>query len=299
MGRLTRQAAAVASLALVPLALPQEPTFTVDVRLVRMLVTVKDSMGKLVGGLEAKDFNIKDNGVRQDIALFERRSATPLSVAILVDTSRSTAREKRFELTAAKKFVASLLDNSHPEDSAALYSFDSEVSLVTPWTHKISRINSGLDSLKSESATALFDAVWLAASDLRKREGRRVLVVISDGGDTASRVDFQKALQAIHAADAVLYAVVVVPIAGEAGRNVRGENALTTLSQWTGGQLFAPGLGFSFEQAFAEILRDLRTQYLIGFYPRGVPPQKDKFHAVELNVNRPQHSVRARNGYYE
>lgn len=288
-------ASAMAGLALVG---QEAPTFKVDVRLVKMLATVKDPMGRLIGGLNKEDFKLTDNGVGQEIALFERNTEQPLSIALLVDTSRSTEREKRYELDAVNRFVSTLMGEGNARDTLALFSFNTDVTALTPFTRARGVIRGGLDELKSEGGTALYDAIYLASGELRRREGRHVVLVVSDGGDTVSKYPFQKALEALHNADAVLYAIVTVPVKGEAGRNLRGENALITLSTWTGGQFFMPTPGPELDQAFQRVIGDLRTQYMIGFYPRGIAPAKERFHKVTLEVNRPRHTVSSRNGYY-
>lgn len=275
-----------------------EPVFRVDVRLVRMLATVKSPQGALVGGLEKSDFRIFDNDVEQEVAIFERRTEQPLSIAVLVDTSRSTERERRYELDSIRRFLQALLREGNERDEAAIYSFNTEVTLQTSYTRDLRRLERGLRSLKSEGATAMFDSIFLAAEEMKRRAGRHVVLIVSDGADTASRVNFEQALEALHEVDAVLYAVLVTPVRGSAGRNLRGENALATFAQWTGGRLFLPSIGAGLDDAFSEILRDLRTQYLLGYYPRGVPPSKERFHRVRLEVNRPGHSVAARNGYF-
>lgn len=296
MGLIGRRAV-VGSLAAAALN-AQEPVFKVDVKLVRMLATVKNMQGQLVGGLTRGDFSITDNGVAQEPALFERYTTQALSVAMLVDRSRSTQRESRYELDAVRRFLRALLKEGNPDDAAALYSFNFDVTLESGFTRRLERLSAALDRLKSEGATALYDAIYLASDEMEHREGRRVVVVVSDGGDTISKVNFQKALEMLHRANAVLYAVLLVPVAGDAGRNLRGENALIQLTEWTGGRIFFPALGASLDQAFEDILRDLRTQYLIGYYPKNVPPAKDRFHRVRLSVNRPGHTVSARNGYF-
>ncbi len=297
--RIAGLTAAAGVLALAAAVLAQDqPTFKVDVRLVRMLATVKDPMGKLVGGLDRTDFRVFDNGVPQDIALFERNTEQPLSIALLVDTSRSTEREKRYEVDSINKFVSRLTGEGNPGDTLALFSFNTDVTALTGFTRARGVIRGGLGELKSEGGTALYDAIYLAAGELRRREGRHVVLVVSDGGDTVSRLPFQKALEALHSADAVLYAIVTVPVKGEAGRNLRGENALITLSTWTGGQFFMPTPGADLDDAFARIIRDLRTQYLLGFYPKNLPPTKERFHKVTLEVGRDRHTVSSRNGYY-
>lgn len=296
MGRLA--AAALACALLAAAQQEPEPVFRVDVRLVRMLATVKDPRGALVGGLDKSDFRVFDNGVPQEIAIFERRTEQPLNIALLVDTSRSTERERRYELDSIRRFLQALLREGNDADEAALYSFNTFVTLHTAYTRDLRRLDRGLRSLKSEGATAMFDSIFLAAEEMKRRPGRHVVLIVSDGADTASTVQFDKALEALHEADAVLYAVLVTPVRSSAGRNLRGENALATFAQWTGGRLFLPALGASIDNAFSEILRDLRTQYLLGYYPRGVSPAKERFHRVRLEVNRPGHSVSARNGYF-
>ncbi len=286
------------SLIALPLALRGQETFRVDVRLVRMLATVRNERGELAGSLGREEFSVTDNGVEQEIALFEKSTAQPLSIAMLVDTSRSTEREKRYEAESMKRFLKALIAAGNAQDAAALYSFNWEVTQQTGYTRKLSRLEDGLGRLKSEGATALYDAVYLAAESLEEREGRRVMIVVSDGGDTISKLKFENALEALHKANAVLYSILVVPVAGGAGRNLRGENALTTLSQWTGGKIFYPAVGPTLDGVFRDILADLRTQYLLGYYPRGVQPSKERFHKVQVRVRRPGYSVSARNGYF-
>ena len=124
--------------------------------------------------------------------------------------------------------------------------------------------------MKSEGATALYDAVYLAGEALEDREGRRVVIVVSDGGDTISKVKFQDALESLHAANAVLYSVLVVPVQGDAGRNLRGENALTTLSTWTGGKIFFPVAGPALDDAFRPVLREVGLEiHLLGMGAEG------------------------------
>jgi Ca-activated chloride channel family protein len=99
-------------------------------------------------------------------------------------------------------------------------------------------------------------------------------------------------------AGAVIYPVLVMPITNDAGRNIGGENALATMAAQTGGRVFAPSLGPALDAAFSDILRDLRTQYLLGFYPKDVPAGPNRFHRIEVRVRRPDLRVSARSGYY-
>ena len=275
-----------------------DPTFRIDVRLVRLLATVKDNYGRPVAGLTEKDFRITDNGVPQQITLFERHTAQPLSVAILLDISGSAAKEMKYQTDAVHRFTRALFGEGNPEDRAALYAFNWQVERAVNFTRNPTRFLDEMKRLKPEAGTSMYDAVVVAAEDLEEREGRHVIVVVTDGADTVSATGYAAAVRAAHKADAVVYPILSVPIANEAGRNVGGENALTTMAQSTGGRMFTPGFN-GLDQAFSDILRDLRTQYLIGYYPRGVPVTKDPFHRVQVRTEKPELHVITRSGYYE
>ena len=284
-------------------ACPQEsPVIKVNVRLVRMLVTVKDGSGQLIGSLNKSDFSVYDNGVKQDIAVFDRETEQPLSVAMLVDTSASTGIELRYELDSVSRFLRVLLGEGNPDDTVALYSFNWQVSLLSSYTKRFARVDALLKQLKSEGGTSLYDAIFLAARELEFRNGRHVMVLVTDGGDTTSSKNYRDALEAAQHADSILYPVLVVPITNDAGRNVGGENALTTLASGTGGRVFTPSLGAQLDRAFDDILRELRTQYLIGFYPKDIPPTKDRYHTLKVTLQTGPSNrglrVSTRSGYY-
>ncbi|HXP87926.1 MAG TPA: VWA domain-containing protein [Bryobacteraceae bacterium] len=274
------------------------PSFRVDVKLVRLLVNVKDSRGELIGGLDAKNFRVFDSGVPQDISVFERQTALPLSVSVLVDASGSTLIKLRYETTSVEKFLRALTNEGNPADAAALYSFNYDVTLLTNFTRRQSRLSSALRQLKPDGGTSLYDALYLAARDLERRQGRHVVVVVTDGGDTTSSKKFRDALEAAHLADVVVYPVLVVPITNDAGRNIGGEHALETIAEGTGGRVFTPAVGAELDAAFTQILRDLRTQYLVGYYPRNLPADTARFHTVRVEMDRKDLRPSTRSGYY-
>ena len=275
----------------------QQSTFKVDVRLVRLLITVKDAAGRLVGTLNKQDFTVFDNGVQQQISAFERRTEQPLSIAVLVDTSASTGIELKYELDSVARFLRAVLREGNTDDAVALYSFNWQVTLHSSYSRRISRLEGALKQLKSEGGTSLYDAIYLASGDLELRDGRHVIVVVTDGGDTTSSKSFHDALQSAQLADTVLYPIVVIPITNEAGRNTGGEHALTTFAAGTGGRIFLPAPGAELDKAFDDILRELRTQYLVGFYPH-TPATKNRFHSLQVTLSAPDLRAITRKGYY-
>ncbi len=277
----------------------QETTFRVDVKLVRLLATVESSSGSLVGDLEKDQFRVFDNGVEQEITLFERSREQPLSVALLVDTSASTGARLGEETESVLRFINALFRQGNENDAITLYSFNHDVTLETGFTRSDKRLEKELRTLKGEAGTSVYDAIYFASRTLRHRKGRRVIVVVSDGADTTSIKTFQGALEAVHAADAVLYGIMVIPVTADAGRHIAGENALISLATTTGGRVFAAALGEVLDGAFDSILADLRTQYVIGYTPRGIPYSTNRFHRVEVKLKRPDLRALTRSGYYE
>lgn len=296
-GGLPRVVAAILCMA-GPAIAQETPAFRTNVTLVHVVATVKNRAGELVGALRKDDFEIYDNGARQDIAVFERQTEQPLSVVLMIDTSGSTGKDLKYETDSASRFLRALLSEGNPRDAVALYGVNADVTLLRDFTHNYASLEQQFRLLHPEGATALFDAIFWGSQSLEKREGRKAIVIVTDGDDTYSKTTSHQALEAAHLADAVIYPVVVVPIANDAGRNIGGEHVLTFMAEGTGGRTFLPALGPDLNKAFADIVTELRTQYLLAFYPRGSQSTKDRFHRLEVRVKGPELQVSARNGYY-
>jgi Ca-activated chloride channel family protein len=293
--RLVRLAAGLCAGAL----LAQQPTvFRTSVNLVRVVATVKTVAGQIVGTLARDEFEVYDNGAKQQVAVFEHQTDQALSVVLMVDTSGSTAKELKYEADSASRFFHALLGEGNLEDSAALFTFNWEIREQQPFTRDLKALDARLKLMHGEAGTAMYDAVYLGARRLEPRRGRKVIVVVTDGGDTVSKFDVHKALEAAQLADAVIYAIVVMPITNDAGRNIGGEHALDFMADGTGGRCFLPSVGAELDKAFTSIVTELRTQYLLGYYPRNVPLNKDRFHKLLVRVTREDLRVSARNGYY-
>ena len=274
-------------------------TFTSDVRLVNVIATVQDENGVPIGGLEKEDFRILDNGQQREIAVFERRTDRPLSIVLLVDTSMSTGIEIKYERDAAKRFAAQLLGpGAHPGDRLAVMKFSEGVELLTDFSRTQRQIDRALDRLKPEYGTSLYDGVLLASEELEPRDGRHVIIAISDGGDTTSYTTFRAALEAAHGADAVIFSLIVRPVKSDAGRNLGGENTLKMFAENTGGLTFIEYTEAGIDRAFGEILENLRTQYLLGYYPPEHTDPNTRFRKIAVEVDEPHERVLARAGYY-
>jgi Ca-activated chloride channel homolog len=278
---------------------PQTPRFSVNSNLVRLLVSVRDRQtGAIVTNLSKEDFQVRDDTVFQSIAVFERNTSLPLSIAILVDTSGSTRKDLNYETGSILKFLRAVKQAGNSEDAMAVYSFNWQVQMQVGYTRSEPRAARAMRMLHGEGGTSLYDAVYLVSQDLSDREGRHVMVVVTDGGDTTSYKKFDDAIQAALASDVVLYPVVVVPIESDAGRNLGGEHALESMARLTGGGTFFPAGAGQLDRAFGEILRALRTQYLIGYYPNR-STGKSRYHGVVVTTTNAKYTVTARSGYYE
>ena len=279
--------------------LPNGGTFRTTAPLVNLLVTVKNAAGDLIGELEREHFRVFDQGVQQDVAIFEHQTAQPLSVALLVDTSLSAKKDLRLTTQSAARFLNLLVREGNTEDAAELYSFSYQVTLLNAFTRRVARLEDNLQKLEADSGTSLYDAVYFSARDFGNRQGRHVLIAITDGTDTTSKKKYREAVEAAQRADAVVYPIILVPVSASAGRNTGGEHALETIAQSTGGKTFYATVGAQLDQTFSEILRELRTQYLIGYYPRGVTSSRNGFHLVRIEIpGKKDLRISARTGYY-
>ena len=274
----------------------QDATIHMDVRLVNVFVSVTDRNGALVGGLTREDFAVNEDGRPQQISVFERQSELPLNLTLAIDTSGSVRKDLSEEADAARRFVHAIL---RTQDKMSLLEFATEVKELSGFTNNVGQIDRGLSRLHSDYATALYDAILLGSEGLGGKDGRRVLVLVSDGGDTAKSTTYQEALDSALRHEVMIYSIIDVPIEASAGRDLGGEHALITLAEQTGGKSFYVSAG-GLDKAFAQVSDDLRTQYLIGYYPKNQEPGRT-FHRIQITVPRAatdDFSVRHKTGYF-
>ena len=274
-----------------------EATVKVDVKLVNVYVTVTDSRGAPVAGLKKENFVLLEDGRPQTISVFDKESALPLSIALAVDTSLSTRHDLPLEQASAKRFARTIMRSV---DALSVFSFSEAVS-QSPYTADLRRIEEGIDHVRLGAATALYDAVYLASRSLDRRQGRKVLVLITDGGDTVSKIDYKAAARAAEEAEALVYSIIVVPIENSAGRETGGEHALIQLSEDTGGKYYYATSMSQLDDAFRQISDELRTQYLLAYYP-SQHASNSLFRRIQVEVKGSEaassYHARHRTGYY-
>jgi len=260
----------------------QTPTFTARVEAVRVDALVTDG-ARVVRELEPSDFEILDNGVPQrvDLASFEQLA---LNVVLAFDVSGSVAGERMEHLRAAERAVVRALGT---QDRVSLLAFNRQLSLQSAGPGEAARIESALERLQAEGETSLVDGCFAGLALAEAGAGRALLIVFSDGVDTASWLTTDRVLAAARRTEAVVYSV-------SAGRS-RSIRFLQRLSEDTGGTMFEVESTKDLESVFVKILEEFRQRYLLSYSPAGV--EKGGWHRLEVRVKNRRLTVKARPGY--
>jgi Ca-activated chloride channel homolog len=243
---------------------------------VRLPVTVKDKKKNLVTGLKKEDFEVFEDGVRQDVTFFrdERLNPSDLYIGILMDTSPSTAGKIRFSKEAAKNFIYTV--TRIRKDKAAFMTFDHEINLLQDFTDKLDALGRAVDSVKKTgSQTALYDAIWQFSEEkLRNAPGRRVIVVITDGDDTFSRASIEDAIDIAQRTETTIFAISTkagflgsVPGVDAGTVKDEGDKLLDRLCRETGGEAFYSGDMLALERALDKVAKEFRGQYIVTYRP--------------------------------
>jgi Ca-activated chloride channel family protein len=284
-----------------------EDTVTIPINRVRLPITVVDKKGNFVPGLTKNDFFIFEDRVPQQIETFadDLGETLPLYVAVLMDTSPSTAGKLKFEQESAMNFIQTVV---RPRRDRVLFAtFDHEINLRQDFTDKLDLLDRAVFSVKKTgNQTALFDAVWQFCDEkLRSVAGRRVLVVITDGEDTYSRANIRDAIDIAQRTETTIFAIstkagFVSAVPGvEAGQvKDKKDRELVTLAEETGGTAFFTGDMLSLERSFTKISKELRAQYLVTYKP--INDRYDgSFRKVDVKLaeGRKDLKVRTKHGY--
>lgn len=284
---------------------PSLPTETIHVesRLVNVALNVVDEHGAPVGGLTVNDFILTEDGKPQRIAIFEKESSTPVGIVLALDASESVFSDRNLEREAAKGFLKGLV---RPQDRVDLMSFSDSVDEVVAFTNDIRTIDGGIGRIARGEATALYDAVYLASQRLGQAPPvageRRVLVLITDGENTTRHGSYDAALEQAQRAGVMIYSLIIVPVASDAGRDEGGEHALIQMAHDTGGKYYYVEDKHDLAPAFAHVSEDLRTQYTIGYYAPQTGGNSSGLRQIGLQLKDPalraRYTLRYRTGYY-
>jgi VWFA-related protein len=297
----------------------QDTTIKVDVDLVNVLCSVRNKGNGLVGNLEKSDFHLFEDGKEMEIKYFTRETDLPLTIGMLVDTSKSQENLIEPESRAAYEFFKVVL---RKKDMAFLMQFGAEAELLQDDTNSAKLLQDGLRQLRlsvpvgglhpgpvptaqNQAGTILFDAVYLAANEKLKGEvGRKVMVIITDGDDTGSKTPRDRATEAAQKADSIIYFIDYEDPryhGGGFGTFTIGRNTgnadMSRMSSETGGRVFRVDRKNTLDDIFKELQDEMRSQYSIGY--TSPHSQKDgSYHKIEIKTSNKDYKVQARKGYY-
>ncbi len=293
-----------------PLLAQDDNVIKVDVNLVNLFFTVKNKGGGLVPNLERDAFQIFENGQKQAIKTFTRETDLPLTIGVLIDVSRSQENLMSTERSAGSQFFDKVL---RKKDVAFLISFGTEAELLQDTTNSAKLLRQGLDQMRlsvpvgglhpgpvptasQARGTIMYDAVYLAANEKLKSEvGRKVIVLITDGGDQGSRYKISEAIEAAHKADTIIYSIYYADPRYQGFGS--GEGNLKKMSDETGGRVFHVDRRHTLDDCFRELQDEMRSQYSVAYTPAN-PTRDGTFRKVEIKASEKDYKVQARKGYY-
>lgn len=273
----------------------QRNRIRVNVNLVTVLVSVLDDHNRPAPDLPREVFQLLEEGVEQQISVFEPETSQPLDLALMIDSSLSAHKEISFEQEAAAHFIRQVL---RPGDRLSVFSFDEDVAQRAAFSDNVAALQDAVRKIPNGAGTSIYDAVLLGSRALARRgeDRRRVIILVTDAGETTSRADFDSARKEAVSSNALLYSIVIRPVKNESGRNTAGEHALETMTDTTGGAMFYPDTPQELGAIFDRIDRELRTQYRLGYYPSPRGPA-NTYRSIEVKVSTGHYQVRHRKSY--
>ncbi len=282
----------------------------VETNLTNIFFTAEDRSKRFIDTLKQDDIRIYEDGQLQQIFTFQQNTDLPLSIAILIDTSRSEERTLPEEKSAAREFLESVLRPN--KDEAAVVSFTGEVTLEQGFTGSLERLRRAVDRVEfvppsgyigggvvvpttppisgtnqiMAAATAIWDAVWATSNELLSESAehtRRAIILLTDGDDTISRVKMPEAIERAQKAEAFVYAIGI----GDRYNFGVNEGALRKITEHTGGRAYFPRNGRELREAFAQIQRDLREQYLVAYSPTN-KARDGSYRRIQIELVNPE-----------
>lgn len=330
---------------------PSKPTFSATVKVVNLFATVRDKHGQIINSLSKDDFLLEEDGRRQTIKYFTRETDLPLKMGLLVDTSRSTLSALPDERNASTTFLNKIMREE--KDLAFVIHFDREVELLQDLTSSKEKLATAMDEIEPTQrtdqggsggwpggsqgggrggrrhfgggGTLLYDAVYLASDELmQKQQGRKALILLSDGDDQGSKTSLESAIESAQRANTLVYCIYFkgeegAMFGGYGGRHggwgrggigrpggggypqpshENGKKVLERIAKETGGRMFEISKKEAADQIYSQIEQELRNQYSIGYTPeRG--GATSAYHKIRLAAKDKNDVVQTREGYYD
>ena len=292
MGSAVRRLLLGVALAIIPVVLlAQQPTFKTGTQIVPLYVTVQDVDKRLVPDLVKEDFDVLDNGQPVTLSLFQNEPE-PFSVVVMLDTSGSMTLTIDLLKEAAEQFVIRLM----AADKGIVGAFNDKIQFpVADFTSSRDDLLGGLQEVDYGNSTRLWDAVEASIEQLKRESGRRVVLVFTDGDDTASKIGLGKVMDEARAAETMIYAIGLQSVYFNGQRQVRSQpdKGLRKIADETGGGYFELRRTDDLGPTFTRVAQELHSQYVLGF-----PPATDgKLHKLEVRVKKPGMTARARKSY--
>ena len=278
---------------------PQSPSFRAAIDIVSLAVTVTDGVNHYVTDLEEPDFQIFEDGIRQDVTFFSRREQ-PIALSLLLDSSASMEDKLSTLQTAAGNFVRRL----KPNDIAQVIDFDSRVDVRQVFTGNQADLLTAIDRTAAGGSTSLHNAIYIALKELRKVRAvteqdirRQALVVFSDGEDTSSLVSFDEVLDLAKRSETSIYAIALRGPDVQTKGFREAEYVMKTLALETGGRAFFPAKIEDLNGVYSQIADELASQYTIGYTSKN-PRHDGAWRRIDVRVTRQNAAARTKRGYY-
>jgi Ca-activated chloride channel family protein len=279
---------------------PQRPAFRAGVEMVSLNVTVVDPSSRYITDLDAGDFLVFEDGVKQDLTFFNKRQQ-PIALSLLLDSSASMEDKLETLQKAASEFVRRL----KPADIAQVVDFDSRVEIRQPFTSDRTDLERAILETAAGGSTSLHNAIYISLKELRKVKAtaeedvrRQALVVFSDGEDTSSLVSFEEVMELAKRSETAIYAIALRNAEPSQSKGFReAEFVMRQLAQETGGRAFFPSRVEDLSGVYSQIADELSSQYTIGYQSKN-QLRNGAWRRVVVQVTRPNATPRTKKGYY-
>jgi VWFA-related protein len=288
----------------------QEPLRT-QVSLANVFATVRDSHRAIIGDLTKDDFRLFEDNQEQKVAFFSKTTTMPITLGLLVDTSGSQSELLLLEQEAASRFLHRVIKKG---DMAMVMNFDIDVNLLADFTEDTAMLERAIQKTQinagappqaqgpfpqlNQTGTALYDAIYLACHDqLASQAGRKAIVILTDAEDVGSKLKLEDAIQAAQRADTVIHIILIADPGGYGFGGYHGSSIAKKLADETGGRMIDARNGKHLEDAFDQISEELRSQYVLGYYPTNAA-RDGTFRKIRVETTRSGLKVLSRRGYY-